>query len=211
MTALLAVSQRWRCFNRTYGFSMLDDFWTQRLGATSPIAHCFRDVFRDRWVRFHSLPDSKRYAESESEWETLLERHNTIIAELTNDGSQLDLLTTNGSASATPGSPDVEVCELGLLAEHWRTVAMHEIESNSDPYYWHIFRSPITWRPNALDKVIRLVANDRIWNVMVLDPVDSWLLHPYDGGMDVILGSTGERDKLSNSFASWRSSRSDGL
>ena len=116
-----------------------------------------------------------------------------------------------GSASATPGSPDVEVCELGLLAEHWRTVAMHEIESNSDPYYWHIFRSPITWRPNALDKVIQLVASDRIWNVMVLDPADSWLLHPYDGGMDVILGSTGERDKLSNSFASWRSSRSDGL
>ncbi len=190
---------------------MLDEYWTQRFGATPPIAHSFRDSQRDCWVRFHSLPDSKRYAESESEWTTLLGRHNAVVGSLTSDGSKLELLTTNWSASDTPESPHEHFCELQIPAEHWRTVAMHEIDGDPDPNYWHIFRSTIAWTRHTLDNLIRSVADDRISNVMILDPTDTWLFHPYDGGMDVILGSSSERDDLSDKYRNWRSSRSDGL
>ncbi len=73
---------------------MLDEYWTQRFDDAPPIAHAFRDSQRDCWVRFHSLPESKRYAESESEWTTLLERHNAVVSALASDGSKLDLLMT---------------------------------------------------------------------------------------------------------------------
>lgn len=33
-------------------------------------------------MRFHSLPDSKRYAESEDEYAIVLDRYNTILDEL---------------------------------------------------------------------------------------------------------------------------------
>jgi hypothetical protein len=35
----------------------------------------------DRWGRFHSLPGSKRYAESEVEYAIVLDRYNTILDE----------------------------------------------------------------------------------------------------------------------------------
>ena len=190
---------------------MLDEYWTHRFDDAPPIAHSFRDSQRDCWVRFHSLPESKRYADSESEWTTLLERHNGVVTALVSDNAQLDLLTTNWSDSESPDLPPARFCELQLPTEHWRTVAMHELDGDPDPNYWHIFRSSIVWRRTALDDVIRLVADDYISNVMILDPHDSWLFHPYDGGMDVILGSTEQRDDLSRKFNHWRSSRSDGL
>lgn len=37
---------------------------------------------RDQWVRFHSLPRSKRYADTLSEYQILLDRHNTVLSEL---------------------------------------------------------------------------------------------------------------------------------
>ena len=121
-----ATSETIACYqelaiNQRVIWQMIDDFWTQRMGDAPPIAHCFRDVFRNRWVRFHSLADSKRYAEPESEWGTLLERHNAVVAQLTSDGSQLELLTTSWSASNTPDSPVAELRKLNLPADYWRT------------------------------------------------------------------------------------------
>ena len=190
---------------------MLDDYWNQQFDDAYPIAHSLRDSRRDCWVRFHSLPKSKRYPKSDTEWTTLLERHNAVLAALASDGSKLELLTTNWSDANSPGPPHERFCKLQIPSQHWRTVAMHELDGDPEPNYWHIFRSTITWTNHALDDLIRLVADDYIPNVMILDPTDSWLLHPYDGGMDVILGSIANRDGLSNRFSDWRSSRSDGL
>jgi hypothetical protein len=38
-----------------------------------------------------------------------------------------------------------------------------------------------------------------------------WLLHPYDGGMDVILESKDARDLLKARHPEWLSARQDGL
>lgn len=81
----------------------------------------------------------------------------------------------------------------------------------TEPNYWHVFASEWEWRPGVLDPILRLVADDVIRNVMVSDPDCRWLHHPYDGGMDVILGSADARDQLRSSHADWLSSRSDGL
>ncbi|WP_049064765.1 DUF3885 domain-containing protein, partial [Acinetobacter baumannii] len=44
-----------------------------------PISHCFRQYFSQFWFRIHSLPESKRYADTPAEYELLLNRHNQII------------------------------------------------------------------------------------------------------------------------------------
>jgi hypothetical protein len=50
----------------------LDALWAQRWPRTPPVGHLLRDLHRDRWVRFHSLPDSKRYPDSLEEYATIL-------------------------------------------------------------------------------------------------------------------------------------------
>jgi len=190
---------------------MLDNFWAKHIGDLPPIAHSLRVAHGDRWVRFHSLPDSKRYADSDQEWSLLLERHNEVLGTLVADGTELQLLTTRWSESERPESPHAEICKLQMPAEHWRTVPMHEIHGDPEPHYWHVFRSSVEWASGSLDQLIRLVADDRIRNVMILDASDSWLFHPYDGGMDVILRTSAERDEFANQYKQWRSKRSDGL
>lgn len=42
----------------------------------------FKHRFPDRWVRFHSLPDSRRYPETEDEYAIVFGRHHTVLDEL---------------------------------------------------------------------------------------------------------------------------------
>ncbi|MFF0869356.1 hypothetical protein ACFYUV_46885 [Nonomuraea sp. NPDC003560] len=55
--------------------------WRTRWGS-SPIAHQLRGRHTDRCVRFDSLPESKRYADTEDEYEIILDRHHRVLAEL---------------------------------------------------------------------------------------------------------------------------------
>jgi len=42
------------------------DFWQVNDGDMPPLAHILREkLFTDKWFRIHSLPSSKRYAESD--------------------------------------------------------------------------------------------------------------------------------------------------
>lgn len=56
----------------------LSEAWLSRWGG-SPIAHELRGRHTDRWVRFHSLPESKRYAQTEEEYGVILDRHHTVL------------------------------------------------------------------------------------------------------------------------------------
>ena len=164
-----------------------------------------------RWVRFHGLPGSKRYPDDESEYREVLTRHNTILRELAGPGSKVVLLTTGYSESPEPSGRPPELVDLDGDATPWRTLAMHAINGEDDPCYWHVYAGVREWRRGGLDTIFRLVADDVISNVMIVSPRCRWLLHPYDGGMDVIAGSPGACRRLKRKYAPWMSSRPDGL
>jgi hypothetical protein len=190
---------------------MLDN-WQMLFPGREPVAHRLRAAFPTRWVRFHSLPGSKRYPDNEGEYATLLDRHNRILGELVGPERTVILLTTSYSETAevVPRQPELQA--LDPDAKPWRSVPMHEVEGHfADPTYWHVFASEWTWREGVLDPVVRLVADDVAANVMVVDPGCRWLLHPYDGGMDVVLETPDARDQLKSSYAEWLSPRADGL
>jgi len=56
-------------------------FWKTNFKETIPLNFTFRTTYSKRWVRIHSLPNSKRYAENESELDTILERQNSVISD----------------------------------------------------------------------------------------------------------------------------------
>jgi hypothetical protein len=89
---------------------------------------------------------------------------------------------------------------------------MHRVEQEfTDPNYWHLFASRWEWQPGAFDPLVRWVADDTVANVLVVDPDCRWVLHPYDGGMDVIAESPEARRLLRAKHAAWLSARADGL
>ncbi len=187
--------------------------WEQQFPDCEPIAHHLGMAFPDRWVRFHSLPGSKRYPENEAEYATVLNRHNRILAELTGSERGVVLLSTGYSESANPVRPQPELERLDPKAMPWRSVPMHELEEAfaATSCYWHVFASVWEWHQGLFDPIVRLVADDLLANIMIVNPACRWILHPYDGGMDVIAESSVARDRLKSSYYNWLSARLDGL
>jgi hypothetical protein len=190
---------------------MLAD-WQRCFPNCEPIGHHLRVAFPDRWVRFHSLPGSKRYPENEAEYAEALTRHNAILGELTRSCSKVVLVTTGYSASEEPSRYYPAVIAFDPGAVPWRTVAMHRLDEDfADPSYWHLFASAWEWRPGVFDPIFRLIADDIVANVLIVAPDCRWVLHPYDGGMDVIAGSAEARQLLRAKHVAWLSPRADGL
>ena len=190
---------------------MLAD-WARYFPHCEPIGHHLRAAFPEQWVRFHSLPGSKRYPEDEAEYAEVLARHNTILGELARPGSHVTLVTTGYSGSPEPSRSYPAVVAFDPDAVPWRTIAIHRVEEGFDePSYWHLFASAWDWRPGVFDPLVQLVAVDAVANVLVVAPDCRWVLHPYDGGMDVIAESSEARRLLREKYSAWLSARADGL
>jgi hypothetical protein len=57
-------------------------FWNLEYPKILPISHELKWAYPERWFRIHGLPHSKRYAESNEEYITLLDRQNKLIDDL---------------------------------------------------------------------------------------------------------------------------------
>ena len=87
-----AVQSRWRRARGRHGAfkhaeispraSRLTELWENRWSSADPLGYELRVEYADQWVRFHSLPDSKRYAENDAEYDEILRRHLTVLREL---------------------------------------------------------------------------------------------------------------------------------
>jgi hypothetical protein len=191
--------------------SRLTTLWQRRWPACVPIAHELPSCYPDRWVRFHSLPGSKRYAQNAHEYSIILERHNSVLVEL-QSGSELLVITCEWTQT-----PDPEPYRSPVLARldpdgvHWRT---DQQDLDDDPdfvVYWQLYVSQRPWRHGAFDDLLRAVADDEIGNV-IIGPSDlRWLYHPYDGGADVVLATRAGRDALKDRHAAWLSNHVSGL
>lgn len=186
--------------------------WEARFPNCEPVGHLLRTALPDRWVRFHSLPASKRFPEEDAEYATVLNRHNCILGELAGPKHAVVLLSTGYSESMDPVRTDSALEFLDPTATPWRSLPMHVLEPGFGTLsYWHIFASSWKWHPGLFDPIVRLVADDVLANIMIVEASCRWLLHPYDGGMDVIAESAAARDRLRLDYADWLSIRPDGL
>ena len=188
---------------------VLTSLWDQRWPGCSKVPYELRGV-RDRWVRFHALPGSKRYPDSESEYEIILYRHNEVLSELI-DGAALLVVTSGCPERPQPQDPgrSPETVAVHSEASYWTSACLDD-EPGFESWI-HLYASQMTWSAGCLNPLLRLVADDVIANVLVADVGLQWLYHPYDGGMDVMLPSSVERDALRERHRDWLSSHPSGL
>ena len=191
----------------------LDRSWMVPFQNAPPIAHKLRRQFENRWVRFHSLPESKRYPDGEQEMEIVLHRHNSVLESLTAEGCDVALVTTHYSYSS-PIEDVAPVTETDPDAIRWRSVALHKLpdaDKFMGEHFMHLFVKWSTWKRGVFDPAIRLTAIDVIENVLLVDSQGSWCVSPYDGGMDCFLRTPSARDVLRSQHADWLSQHPKGL
>lgn len=188
-----------------------NSYWNTHFPACPPIGYLLRDAYTDRWLRIHTLPQSKRYPETAAEYAEILQRHNTILADLFPHGKALALLRTSYSATPPPTPPDT-------LDQRYhpfvfvRSIPMHEEdEPEAFHLYWHIWLHLHMWQPQSLDALLKDVADNIIANVMLIDLQRNAVYHPYDGGADVILGTQAEQERWRTTYRRWLSQHPSGM
>lgn len=191
--------------------ALLAALWRERRPSGPPVAHTFRTAYADRWVRFHSLPGSKRHPESEEEYATVLERYNTVLDELF---TGLDVFVVTMDWSYTPTGPagyPTPRAELHPQGVHWWTES--ELEDPDPGLHIHtrLYADRRPWRHGCVDALLRAVADEAVVEVFLTDTGLRRIHHPYDGGADVILTTPSERDALRGRHTDWLSSHPAGL
>jgi hypothetical protein len=169
-----------------------------------PIGYRLRECFPERWFRIHSLPESKRYAETPEEHREVLRRHNLLLDELLGAGEPYVLVTLGYSETPPPvREHEAEVSAVAGRAVPFLTVDMREPNEEYPPNLWHFFMSEHVWRSGSMDALLELVASDTVANVLLVNARRQRLYHPYDGGGDVLLPSAAERDAMRPRYADW--------
>lgn len=178
--------------------------WESHWPEAVPVGYRLRETYPDRWIRFHSLPGSKRYADTPAEYGEILYRHRKLLAELLGGRMPDDLvviaedwgardLGTGWTKRRLPG------------AWPWRRIELEEPELGFR-YFW--VRSGLT--DSELVTLLRAAADDQA-QIVLADPELTSLFWPYDGGVDIILPDSGTRDAFHDRHPDWLSAHPSGL
>ncbi len=186
-----------------------DQAWKSKWSAHGPFAQTLQQDIPDRWVRFHTLPESKRYPETDAEYRTALSRHNTILSELCSDENVM-LITSQWSDKSS--DPKLVTNIIDPSSKLWFSKVEDPDETDPEFFsYRYVYVGQRHWSHGVFDDILKAVADDEIGGVFFAPSDARWLYHPYDGGMDVFCISTTQRDELKSRHQDWLSSRSEGL
>lgn len=189
-------------------------FWKQRFGEVPPLGYELREAFAHRWFRIHSLPGSKRYAETPEEYETMLLRH-TAVAEAVLGSDETCWLSL--FVADFPDQPDLIAQERADAATLGLTEAYVGLDHGAyrpgedGPVPFRVFAGRTTWNAASYTGWLRAVADDDIDGLIWTNAMTGAVYAPYDGGADLIVPSAEDRVKLTKQFQFWRSDREDGL
>lgn len=190
-----------------------DRAWESNWPRCRPIGHELRAAASRSWVRFHSLPESKRYADDEPEYTELLSRHHALINDLSSLTdtlmAELVVVTVAWSTSSQGAEREPDLQRALPQATPWRTILLDD--SDPEPTWMHLYVAVVPGTLDALTPLLRLVADGATADVIIGDRRATWLYHPYDGGGDVFSPSADARDSLRAMHRAWLPANAQGL
>jgi hypothetical protein len=151
--------------------------------------------FPNRWMRIHSLPLSKRYADTQAEWDILMDRQNRLINHLVPQGTDVQWVI-NWIERDNYLFKSFDLVPLGVFQE-----------AEEEPKY-DSFLLETTWEHDPRNPLLLMIADETLRAFMI---APDCLIAPYDGGVDVILKDPHTCYALRRQFKDWLSKRADGL
>lgn len=189
-----------------------NNFWALTYPKTIQISHLFKQDYTDRWFRIHSLPDSKRYADSDNDWTILLTRQNQIITDLFGENAKVLLVT----GEFNWGERETFITEEENVFKPYNFLRLDDIdlfELFPDEYdkceiYRPAFAETI-WIPHNHNNLLREIADDNT-RAFFASIDKKILIAPYDGGIDFVLKDSVTKDFYKQKYKEWLSVREDG-
>ena len=180
-----------------------EKFWGVNFSDAVPLYYTLRDTYSENWLRIHSLPDSKRYADSKEEMEMILSRNNQIISDEINDNDEIYLVKTDSS------NKDNSIIYHSIIYK--KVPKLKSIIKNYDEELdIDVFVSKNIWVKNKFNNLLEDIANNKA-DVFIISIKDQLIFIAYDGGMDIIYKNKEQRDYYKTKYKEWLSKRPDGL
>jgi hypothetical protein len=187
------------------------DSWRRAFGDAAPLGFACRTAHQGRWLRIHSLPGSRRYPESESDFTELLRRQNEVAT--TTLGSEDACVLFAGEFADAAGA-----AEAPILPEFDRAiwVAVPELctpddDAPPEPAWIRIAAAPVLWAAGRFDALIRATAVGEAGPVLFANLGTGQAYAPYDGGADLFFRTSQQVEMMRERWRTWLSTRRDGL
>ena len=182
---------------------LFESWFRERFGATPPLGYRLREDHRPRWLRLHSLPESKRYADNDAERVELRMRASAAASEILPTGSPVWLVSCLFGEE-----PD----QLRLSAAP--SLVLERAGRYADPYLVGpciAYAAQTTWPHRDFEQFVDAIAEDAMRAVW-FSSVSGEAFAPYDGGIDLIVETPQRAEALRQVFPrNWLSPRPDGL
>jgi hypothetical protein len=171
------------------------DFWAENYPETKPINYLFKHIYKDNWLRIHSLPESKRYANTKEEWDILLHRQNSIID---------DLILQDADIQVVINFIEVD----SFLFSMFNFTNIGGFVDDAAETVFQSFCFETTWETNGLNPMLIEIADDNLRAFII---GKDCLICPYDGGIDLIFKDVQDKYLYKEKYKKWLSKRHDGM
>lgn len=169
--------------------------WQRFHSDSVPLSFALRYTSKP-WLRLHSLPESKRYAETQQERDVLLRRANVVAATVL--GNDPVWLVQLGDLS------DSEVAWTEDTLKPRREFGLQPAGLYPyDEMVWPAYAVLTTFTLGTFNALIEDVANERAFRTLWMSSATGRIFAPYDGGMDIFMESDCEIASLKARFANW--------
>ncbi len=185
-------------------------WWRSEVTAVAPVGHALRQVLTPHWTRFHSLPDSKRYAENEAERKELRTRHLAVANVLFSPGEPIYVYRSRYYEKRLRGKEKHQLAGRQLQESVMQLPAHLGAQAVDEDDILYVRALTTAWQPDFYLELLQQIADDRESGVSVVAPQSKNIYCPYDGGMDVF-SFTVSAEELAARYSHWQSSRSDHL
>jgi hypothetical protein len=198
--------------------------WRKFHPVSPPVGHALKWAETEHWLRFHSLPQSKRYAENEGEVTEILHRMTTLGDEVLGGGAQVLLILAN--PEPFPYEPKgIELVDLDVtdpeaaqgireVNARWEKRIRELIDENGlkwsftfpfpdDECDYQIFATTVTWRGDHYRSLLQHIADDQTDGFVWMSLKTGDIFAPYDGGVDLIVRDAPQRERLKREYAEW--------
>jgi hypothetical protein len=169
--------------------------WAENYPETLPINYLFKHNLHHRWLRIHSLPESKRYAQTKEESDALLNRQNTVIDDLIQQNSEINVVVNF-----------IDIDSFLFRMFNFTNIGVFVDDKTEAVFQSFIFET--TWETNSLNPMLIEIADDNLRAFII---GEDCLISPYDGGMDLIFKDEPTKYVYKRKYKSWLSEREDGL
>jgi len=191
----------------------MDDFktaWERYYPGYYPIGYIMRHAGAKHWLRFHSLPESKQYADTDNERQLLLGRQNELASKILGDEAACWLVqacweTPEGSIDVADRHDPFWACREFDLSFSFSFI------QDGDESGWNVYARLLRWQKHGFDKLLLAIADERAAPTLWVSAFTGRYLHLTMAEWIFSCQHFSAAEKLANTHPNWLPSNVQGL